>query len=67
MLIEGYSLLGAVYMTITTMSTVGFGEMDPLSKDNKYIVNPDLDVKISYHNQLSVPGKKDQIQKLRVL
>jgi len=31
MLIEGYSLVDALYMTIITMSTVGFGEVDPLS------------------------------------
>jgi voltage-gated potassium channel len=31
MLIEGYSVVDALYMTIITMSTVGFGEVDPLS------------------------------------
>src|ERR1700736_2514120 len=30
MLIEGWSLLDAVYMTVTTLSTVGFGEIHPL-------------------------------------
>lgn len=30
-LIEDYSLLEAIYMTIITMSTVGFGEVKPLS------------------------------------
>ncbi len=30
-LIEGYTLLEALYMTIITMSTVGFGEVEPLS------------------------------------
>lgn len=29
--IEGYSLLDAVYMTVTTLSTVGFREVHPLS------------------------------------
>jgi voltage-gated potassium channel len=31
MLIEGWSLLDAVYMTITTIFTVGFGEVHPMS------------------------------------
>ncbi len=31
MRIEGYSLLDAVYMTVITLSTVGFGEVHPLS------------------------------------
>jgi voltage-gated potassium channel len=31
MLIEDYSVVDALYMTIITMSTVGFGEVDPLS------------------------------------
>ena len=31
MVIEGWSLLDAVYMTITTIFTVGFGEVHPLS------------------------------------
>jgi voltage-gated potassium channel len=29
--IEGYPLLDAVYMTVTTLTTVGFGEVHPLS------------------------------------
>jgi len=29
--IEGFSVLDAVYMTVTTMATVGFGEIHPLS------------------------------------
>ncbi len=32
MLIEGYNLLDAVYMTVITVSTVGFEEVHPLSK-----------------------------------
>lgn len=31
MLIEGWPLLDSLYMTITTMATVGFGEVHPLS------------------------------------
>ncbi len=31
MLIEGWSMLDAVYMTIITMSTIGYGEISPLS------------------------------------
>ena len=31
MLIEHYSLLDALYMTVTTLVTVGFGEIHPLS------------------------------------
>ena len=31
MLIEGWPLLDAVYMTVTTISTVGFGELHTLS------------------------------------
>lgn len=30
-LIEGWNILDAVYMTVTTMATVGFGEVHPLS------------------------------------
>jgi len=30
-LIEGYSLIDAIYMTVITLSTVGFGEVQPLS------------------------------------
>ncbi len=30
-LIEGYSVLYAFYMTVITVSTVGFGEVHPLS------------------------------------
>ena len=30
MAIEGFSLLDAVYMTVTTLTTVGFGEVEPL-------------------------------------
>ncbi|MDA0303936.1 MAG: NAD-binding protein [Bacteroidetes bacterium] len=32
MLIEDYSLVEAIYMTVITMSTVGFGEVRPLSE-----------------------------------
>ena len=31
MVIEGFNVLDAVYMTVTTMATVGFGEIHPLS------------------------------------
>jgi voltage-gated potassium channel len=31
MLIEGWGVLDSVYMTVTTMATVGFGEIHPLS------------------------------------
>jgi voltage-gated potassium channel len=31
MVIEGWNVLDAVYMTVTTMATVGFGEVHPLS------------------------------------
>ncbi len=30
MIIEGFGLLNAVYMTVTTLTTVGFGEIEPL-------------------------------------
>ena len=30
MVIEGFGLLNAVYMTVTTLTTVGFGEIEPL-------------------------------------
>jgi voltage-gated potassium channel len=33
--IEGWSVLDAVYMTITTMATVGFGEIHPLSPNGR--------------------------------
>src|ERR1035441_6294633 len=35
MLIEHYSLLDAFYMTIITLSTVGYGEVKPLSYEGK--------------------------------
>lgn len=34
-LIEGWSVVDAVYMTITTMATVGFGEIHPLSQNGR--------------------------------
>src|SRR4029079_19442609 len=33
--IEGWTVLDAVYMTITTMATVGFGEIHPLSPNGR--------------------------------
>ena len=33
--IEGYSYLDALYMTVITLSTVGFGEVAPLSPAGK--------------------------------
>lgn len=36
MLMEGFSLLEAFYMTIITLSTVGFGEVQPLSPAGKW-------------------------------
>ena len=30
-LLEGFSVLNALYMTVTTLTTVGFGEIEPLS------------------------------------
>ena len=30
MVLEGFSVLNAVYMTVTTLTTVGFGEIEPL-------------------------------------
>jgi voltage-gated potassium channel len=35
MIIEGYSLLDAFYMTVVTISTVGFREVKPLSENGK--------------------------------
>ena len=35
MLIEGWSVVDAVYMTVTTMATVGFGEIHPLSPNGR--------------------------------
>jgi voltage-gated potassium channel len=35
MLIEGWNVLDAIYMTITTMATVGFGEIHPLSAQGR--------------------------------
>lgn len=34
-LIEGWGLLDALYMTVTTMTTVGFGEIHPLSQGGR--------------------------------
>ena len=33
--IAGYSLVDAFYMTVITMTTVGFGEVDPLDDQSK--------------------------------
>ncbi|MDQ4070227.1 MAG: potassium channel family protein, partial [Actinomycetota bacterium] len=30
--LEGFSPLNALYMTVTTLTTVGFGEIEPLSR-----------------------------------
>jgi voltage-gated potassium channel len=35
MLIEGYSLIDAIYMTVITVATVGFREIKPLSTEGK--------------------------------
>ena len=35
MIIEKYSILNAFYMTIITISTVGFREIEPLSDNGK--------------------------------
>ena len=35
MVIEGFGLLNAVYMTVTTLTTVGFGEIQPLNPDGR--------------------------------
>lgn len=35
MLIDGYSFINALYMTVITVSTVGFGEVQPLSDAGK--------------------------------
>ena len=37
--IEGYSLLDALYMTMITVSTVGFGEVHPLSSAGRLFVS----------------------------
>lgn len=36
MIIEGWSLQDALYMTLITITTVGFGEVNPLSQVGKY-------------------------------
>jgi voltage-gated potassium channel len=38
MFIEGYGVLDALYMTIITMSTVGYGELSPLSDAGRIFV-----------------------------
>lgn len=35
MVIEGWTVLDAIYMTVTTMATVGFGEIHPLSPNGR--------------------------------
>ena len=35
MVIEGWNVLDSLYMTITTMATVGFGEIHPLSPQGR--------------------------------
>jgi voltage-gated potassium channel len=35
MVIEGWGLLDSLYMTVTTMATVGFGEIHPLSQQGR--------------------------------
>lgn len=39
MLIEEYSLINAFYMSVITISTVGFGEVEPLSSAGKLFVS----------------------------
>ncbi|WP_245748485.1 potassium channel family protein [Neolewinella agarilytica] len=39
MLLEDYSLVNALYMSIITISTVGFGEVEPLSSAGKLFVS----------------------------
>ncbi|WP_242510019.1 potassium channel family protein [Hymenobacter persicinus] len=39
MVIEGYGLLDAVYMTMITVSTVGFGELHPMSPTGRLFVS----------------------------
>jgi voltage-gated potassium channel len=36
MLIEGWSFIDALYMTVTTVTTVGFREIEPLRKGDRY-------------------------------
>ncbi|VAV83686.1 Potassium channel protein [hydrothermal vent metagenome] len=38
MVIEGWSFVDALYMTVITISTVGFGEVHPLSEGGKLLV-----------------------------
>ena len=35
MVISGYSFVNALYMTVITVSTVGFGEISPLNEQEK--------------------------------
>ncbi|MTI30480.1 potassium channel family protein [Xanthovirga aplysinae] len=39
MLLEGYSLSGALYMTVITVSTVGYGEVEPLTEAGRWFTS----------------------------
>lgn len=57
MLIEGYSFLNAVYMTVITIATVGFSEVEPLSAAGKvftiFIIFSGLGIFTFFLTQLS--------------
>ncbi len=72
MVIEGFSFTESFFMTIITISKVGFQEVEPLSDAGRIftaflIINPSPDIKLTNKDQIFVLGTQIQINKLKDL